>query len=610
MKQITLLKNKKVFLSLILLFAINVIASAQSIYTLDLATQAIGSGNGYAAKTGTVDGITWYVNVGSCQTTTTMWLGTNNATNYGTLTKLDTGLNGRGSAIADALGVVDVSTVGYYAMVGMNDISDVKSVTVQAPTTGGTAPASMWCLYSTDNGTTYTILDGVKTSPGTSLVTFTAASVITKAQYAFVWYSSTAGTYRTPRFDFYGDQIVYTITPALNNPAGGTANLFGSVITATPSACYTYDSPAYTVSPVGAADVSQSGNNFTVSNLTDNVTVTINFVELPIYTVTFKCEDETFGSPLQTECGKITLPAGPTLVCSDWDFIGWAKTSVDETTTKPTVYGANTTYVPDGNEIMYAVYSKLTSGTVSNYTPDETAQQFVIAAKVVDTYNALATFVSSSTSTTRYSSVITTNISNGVILVTTADATGYDWTIQDNGIDGFTISTGTNFLKGVNGATNIYCNANEEYWTIGTGTKGSYRITSAFSRSLGLNTTGANNIMGHYLASNFNNAGYYDIELLPINDVTFLYSSITDCKLTSINPTFESQLFGYSANNNIYLNNLSASSTVYVYNVAGQLLIAQKTGTSTVTLPVAQKGIYIVKVVSAANTSTIKVLNK
>ena len=200
----------------------------------------------------------------------------------------------------------------------------------------------------------------MKNNPGNGLITFTAASTIVSAQYAFVWYSAAASTYRTPKFEFFDDVVIYNITPARNDPSGGTVSLFGNVITATPAACYTYANPAYTVSPAGAADVSQSGDAFTVTNLTNNVTVTINFMALPIYTVSFKDKGETFGSSMQTNCGKITLPAGPAS-CADWQFIGWAKTSVGQTTTKPTVYSAGTVYTPaadDEKEITVIHYSR------------------------------------------------------------------------------------------------------------------------------------------------------------------------------------------------------------------------------------------------------------
>jgi len=180
-----LLSLKSLALSIIILgaFVTNAYAAFNSVYVLDLNNQgsAFGTTNTYQAKTGTVNGVTWHINAGSCQSSSAVWLGTNSAANYTNLAKLNAGLNDRGDAIAAALGI-DVTDEGYYAIAGMNNISNVDMITVQAGATGGAAPSSMWCLYSTNGGATYTILDGVKPSPGTTLVTFTAPAPIANAR--------------------------------------------------------------------------------------------------------------------------------------------------------------------------------------------------------------------------------------------------------------------------------------------------------------------------------------------------------------------------------------------------------------------------------------------
>jgi len=150
----------------------------------------------------------------------------------------------------------------------------------------------------------------------------------------------------------------YVITPASNNTNHGTVSLSNNVITATPASCYTYANPAYTVSGAGTATVSQNGNAFTVTALTGNVTITINFAPVPDYVVLCYNKGE-FYSEWLSECGVVTLPAAPTVTCAGWTFAGWAKSSVAETTTAPVLYGAGTTYTPTvHNEIVYAVYSK------------------------------------------------------------------------------------------------------------------------------------------------------------------------------------------------------------------------------------------------------------
>ena len=75
-----------------------------------------------------------------------------------------------------------------------------------------------------------------------------------------------------------GSEPLYTVTAVSNDETHGTVSTEGYVITANPVAGYKVS--GYSVSPENAADVAPDGNKFTVSNLTANVTVTINFEAL------------------------------------------------------------------------------------------------------------------------------------------------------------------------------------------------------------------------------------------------------------------------------------------------------------------------------------------
>lgn len=98
----------------------------------------------------------------------------------------------------------------------------------------------------------------------------------------------------------------YTITAQSNNTELGTVS-GTTTITASPKTCVGYANPAYTVTPAGKATVAQSGNIFTVSNVTDNVTVTINFAELPKDTY----EDHLHGNDPIEKCGSYEAPSLP-----------------------------------------------------------------------------------------------------------------------------------------------------------------------------------------------------------------------------------------------------------------------------------------------------------
>ncbi|MGI9651874.1 FN3 associated domain-containing protein [Chryseobacterium sp. RLHN22] len=235
------------------------------VYSLDLANQssAFGTANTYGSKSGTVSGVTWYANAASCQSSNIVWLGTNNATNYNSLTKLNAGINNRGAAIASALGIQTTAS-GYYALVGANAISNVGSIKVKASATGGTAPATLWCLYTTDGGSTYNILGSVS-SPGAVEQNFTPTSAIASAQYAFVFYSTSAGTYRAPYFEFYEGAVTQTANPSI-------------VATGTPNGVDTYWNTA-------SINLSSASSGASIYYTTDGTTPTISSTQ---YTAPFQ----------------------------------------------------------------------------------------------------------------------------------------------------------------------------------------------------------------------------------------------------------------------------------------------------------------------------------
>ena len=105
--------------------------------------------------------------------------------------------------------------------------------------------------------------------------------------------------------------------------------------------------------------------------------------------------------------------------------------------------------------------------------------------------------------------------------------------------------------------------------------------------------------------------GTFAIGRYGANDTT---NSLSICGFvdfsTNLNNLFYSNIKAYSANSAIHLSNLPESATIYMYNVAGQLVTFQKAGASSAILPIAPKGIYLVKVVSTKGVQTLKVVNK
>ena len=164
----------------------------------------------------------------------------------------------------------------------------------------------------------------------------------------------------------YAPAPSYTITPAVNDEDMGTVSLTGTTITASPKSGYRVKAGAdgYTVTS-GTATVTNHGDNTFTVTPTSACTVQINFEAIPTYTVTFNAEGGSCGTSSLTETvggGGITLPTA-TINETGWEFAGWATSSQIETSTRPTLYKAGTTYKPTANITLHAVY------TLNHYDP-------------------------------------------------------------------------------------------------------------------------------------------------------------------------------------------------------------------------------------------------
>jgi len=181
-----------------------------------------------------------------------------------------------------------------------------------------------------------------------------------------------------------------TVTAESSNTAHGTVALNGNVITATPAPCYGFADPVYTISPADAATVVRNNNVFTVNNITEDVTVTINFAyaNLPHYTVTLNLGSGTYGGSLtltqETCVSPVILPA-PTPI-QGWQFAGWRTSAVSQTTTNPLHIFPAGEFVPTGDMTLYAVYVQptgsqwravLSNAEIANFTPTTTPGSYL-----------------------------------------------------------------------------------------------------------------------------------------------------------------------------------------------------------------------------------------
>jgi uncharacterized repeat protein (TIGR02543 family) len=225
---------------------------------------------------------------------------------------------------------------------------------------------------------------------------------------------------------------------------------------------------------------------------------------------------------------SVELPEA-TACDASWIFAGWSETRVSATAAAPALVAGP--YIPKVETTLYAVYSKTETAPVPAYSPDATARQFVVAAKVGDVYYAASLTVSQNALS---GTAITTNTDEEQVYVTSINAAGKAWTIVRTD-DNITIADGNNYLKksGNNNNANITKSAGSYSWAISAGSYGTYRITcsgTSSTRALAYGTS--NSRFTAYTAADINGTTYYDIELIPIQEINTTYASFPICAET------------------------------------------------------------------------------
>ena len=154
--------------------------------------------------------------------------------------------------------------------------------------------------------------------------------------------STTNGIVFVDKITLYKEVVAYTITPAVNNGAMGSAVVNDATITATPNDGYRVISGdgGYTVTSGTATVINNGDNTFTVTPTSD-CTVQVNFEAIPTYTLssvvspTAAAGTVTFGTATVREGASTTATAA-----AGYKFIGWSITgtgaSLSSTSTNPT----------------------------------------------------------------------------------------------------------------------------------------------------------------------------------------------------------------------------------------------------------------------------------
>lgn len=218
------------------------------------------------------------------------------------------------------------------------------------------------------NATETVYINGTEAASGDVVITCTNNCGSGSGKGTFYLYSITATEGASASCD-------KAVTIQSGTPTNGTFNLSQSgekktcsgsvtvtVTDITPAPGYKFDYIEQT--GVAAGDVTIDNVAKTVTYAQDaNGTSTINvvFAAIPKYTVTFNAGSGNCTTPSLTEASAgagVELPSA-THSCIDWTFAGWAEASVGtETTSKPTLFAAGSTYHPTSNRSLYAIYKR------------------------------------------------------------------------------------------------------------------------------------------------------------------------------------------------------------------------------------------------------------
>ncbi len=316
--------------------------------------------------------------------------------------------------------------------------------------------------------------------------------------------------------------------------------------------------PTYTTSMSSVATVAADGTVTAVANGNATITATytvdgtdytatcsVAVTTLATYNVTYMVNGSQYGeteSVVQGNSPSFTAPSYDvsSYTAHNYEFLGWKEGSAlsADTTETQTLYVAGNTRVISGNTTYYAVYRYTEGGGALTEAIDlgsGASGQYVIAANVGGTYYAM--------SNTFAAKISGTSITNPGSSISSSDATNYVVTIT-NTSDGFTISNGTNLLGYPSSGTDFTTDTHP-YWSITTGTHGSYRVANTDTTSRAITyRAGSTNKFAPYATSNINGTEYYDVEIIPVGDsssatyyATTLNVAAAHSYVASISPT-------------------------------------------------------------------------
>ncbi len=376
--------------------------------------------------------------------------------------------------------------------------------------------------------------------------------------------------------------------------------------------------PTYTTSDASVATVASDGTVTAVGNGSATITATytvqgndytatcaVTVTTLATYTVTYMVNGSQYGSTESVTEGSSPSFTAPSYDVSGYnahayEFLGWKEGSAlnADTTEAPTLYVAGNTHGISANTTYYAVYRYTEGGSATTAFGDLSnggSAQYVIAANVSGTWYAMP-------NTNWGAKINGTEISNPGSSISSSAASNYAVTIAKSS-SGYTISNGTDYLT-YSSSTNLGTSSSAYYWSIGSGTKGSYRVESATSGRALVYRASTNNVFGGYATNNVtaNGTEYYDVEIIPVGDsssttyyATTLNVAAAHTYVASISPTSltltagnDSSVTGTLTDNgiatNAYTPVYTSSNSSYVTVDSNGYVSAEAAGSATITV--------------------------
>ena len=369
-----------------------------------------------------------------------------------------TGL-GSDYAAANSPYLIKLDGTGDFIIIRTDSQPNVVSIGVKMI---GGATTSTITVQESSNGSQYTDVQAlsISGSQNSTLTLKTTNSFAATSRYIKLLFTKGSNVGVGP-ISITKATPAYTVSATSNNNDYGTVSVDGIVITASPKSGYRVKSgnEGYTVTS-GTATVAHEGysNTFTVTPSSD-CTVQINFEAIPTYMVTFDEEGGSCDTSSLTEStggAGVELPTA-TISAAGWAFVGWATSEISNTTTRPTLYAAGSTYYPTADITLHAVFAL--EDAINKYAMATSNSDIVDGAKVVITSLGTNKYTLANNNGTL------TGISNftptdGVITCANTQAI---WTLAiSNG--NVTIANGGKYLK--RSSTTVSVDDNSYNWTI------------------------------------------------------------------------------------------------------------------------------------------------